>query len=250
MKLLPREHGAYVQLLAPLTLALALSNGGAVAILLTLAAILAFVANEPLLVLLGHRGKRLREQASSRAVGMLAILAPLVVVIGVVALVLATASTRLVAVLVGLPAALLVGLGVAKKQRSLFGEAVAVIALTGAAAPVAVAGGTSVPDALALWGAWALGFGCSTIVVHRVIERGKGRRGLADVALAFLFLCIACAAWIATRKLYAFHVALPLTSAAAIVSWISPRPAKLRAIGFAMLGASLIAIFATLVLRA
>ena len=84
--LLPREHGAYVQLLAPLTLSFLLTGGGNVAAALFAgAAIVAFVANEPLLVLLGHRGKRANQQSRPRAIRMLSVLVPMAVVMGTTA---------------------------------------------------------------------------------------------------------------------------------------------------------------------
>ena len=62
----PREHGAYAQLAAPLLTALVIVRPTVAAALLALAACIAFLANEPLLVVLGHRGKRMREQDGRR----------------------------------------------------------------------------------------------------------------------------------------------------------------------------------------
>jgi hypothetical protein len=173
-------------------------------------------------------------------------LAPLTVIAGSIGLVVATSSTRMLAAAVALPTAALIALGFAKRQRSYFGESIAVIALTGAAAPIAAAGHGALRDILATWAAWAIGFGCSTVAVHRVIERGKQPRQLPDVALALAFSCIACVTWIIARSIYAFQLAVPLAAAASIVSFIAPPPAKLRKIGFAMVGAVLVAILVQL----
>jgi hypothetical protein len=51
----PREHGAYAQLGAPLATAIAMQAPTIGALALASAACLAFLANEPLLVVLGHR---------------------------------------------------------------------------------------------------------------------------------------------------------------------------------------------------
>jgi hypothetical protein len=80
-----------------------------------------------------------------------------------------------------------------------------------------------------------------------VIERGKQRRQLSDVALALVCACIACAAWLAARRNFAFSLALPLAVAASVVSVIAPPPAKLRKIGFAMVGASILAMTVRLI---
>jgi hypothetical protein len=72
--LVPHEHGAYGQLAMPLLTALALGRPGAASLLLTYAIVVAFVAHESLLVVLGQRGKRALEADAPRARRVLAIL--------------------------------------------------------------------------------------------------------------------------------------------------------------------------------
>ena len=75
--LLPREHGAYAQIGVPLTVAIGLSReplGIAVAGALSLGFALIFLLHEPVLVLLGHRGKRVRKTDGGRAQRLLALL--------------------------------------------------------------------------------------------------------------------------------------------------------------------------------
>src|SRR5262249_31077882 len=93
----PREHGAYAQLGAPLATAPALHIPTVPAALLAAAACCAFLANEPLLVVLGHRGKRMHDEHGRRAAVRLAIVGGTAVAIGAVALVLAPRDARLVA---------------------------------------------------------------------------------------------------------------------------------------------------------
>src|SRR5262249_5726331 len=104
--LLPREHGAYAQLLVPLATALALRPPSWSSVLFALAACCAFLANEPLLVALGHRGKRACELDGAHAVRRLAITACGAVVAGVAALTWANHNTRMMAIAVGIPSAL------------------------------------------------------------------------------------------------------------------------------------------------
>src|SRR3954452_18893302 len=63
----PKEHGAYGQLLFPIVTALAAGRPGTVASLLSIAALCAFLAHEPLLVLLGQRGPRAARDQRMRA---------------------------------------------------------------------------------------------------------------------------------------------------------------------------------------
>ena len=240
--LLPREHGAYVQLLAPLVLAIAATRGSLAAWLLVLAACAAFVANEPLLVLLGHRGKRAHDQDQVRARWMLAVFATLAAAAGIAGLVLAPPAARVMAGIVAVPTLLLVLLGWLRKQRTLVGEAIAVIALTGASVPVETAAGMSWRTAVLLWVAWACGYGCTILAVHRVIERGKGSRSGFDVASGLAFLVVGAALAILAFRDFALVAGIPLSLGAGIVALLAPPPAKLRPIGFAMVGASLLSI--------
>src|SRR5687768_15345064 len=141
--LLPREHGAYVQLLAPLVAALATFGAKTSSLLLALAACLAFAANEPLLVALGHRGRRMHKRDGARARRLLAIIVPAAAIAGGTGLVLSPHAGRLAVLIVAIPAAVLVVFAWRRAERSLAGEIVAAIALTGAALPIAIASGAS-----------------------------------------------------------------------------------------------------------
>src|SRR5688572_9798586 len=65
--MLPREHGAYGQLLFPLTTALAIGRPGRAAFAWAAASALAFLAHEPLVVLAGLRGSRASRDDRQRA---------------------------------------------------------------------------------------------------------------------------------------------------------------------------------------
>src|SRR6266540_2736363 len=95
--LLPREHGAWGQLAMPLATGLALGRPGAAALLLVAGIVLAFLAHEPLLVVLGQRGRRVKEALGARAARRLAALGAAAVVCGVTALLLASPAARLAA---------------------------------------------------------------------------------------------------------------------------------------------------------
>lgn len=232
--LLPREHGAYAQLGAPLVAALIAFGISRAGLLLVLGACLAFVANEPLLVVLGHRGKRAKAEDGARARRWLAILAPAAAVAGAVGLVLAPAALPLAAA-VGVAAGVLVAFAWRRAERTLAGELVAAIALTGAAAPVAAAAGASIEAAARAWAAWAIGYALTVVAVHRVIARHKQPATVVDA------IAIACAVAVGAAAAYAgLHVALPLAATAIGVMIVAPSARHLRAIGFVLVGASVI----------
>ncbi|HTM10325.1 MAG TPA: YwiC-like family protein, partial [Verrucomicrobiae bacterium] len=60
--LLPREHGAYAELGFTLSTGLALGDLTSAKILLAASLVLFFIVHEPLLILLGERGRRRLDQ--------------------------------------------------------------------------------------------------------------------------------------------------------------------------------------------
>lgn len=222
----PREHGAYVQLLVPLLTALGSRIPTLAAGLLAIAACAAFLANEPLLVVLGHRGARMKARDGDRARTRLLLLAGLAVATGGSGLVLAGHETVLIAAIVAIPCLLIVTLAWRHAEHTLAGETIAAVAVSGLAAPVAVASGVSPTTALWIWGAWSLGFAATVIAVHRVIARHRRPVGLADLVSA-ITLAAAVIALLQTRM----YLALPLVVIAlGVVVW-PPRATRLRALG-------------------
>ncbi len=103
-KMVPREHGAYAELLFPIV---SVFLGGAPTTstwLLAIGAIAVFLANEPLLVLFGQRGTRMKREESGRAKRALLIFCMVALVAGIAGLLLAT---RPVQYAVGVPLLLL-----------------------------------------------------------------------------------------------------------------------------------------------
>lgn len=237
----PREHGAYVQLLVPLVTALLATGATWAGGMLALGAGLAFLASEPLRVVLGGRGPRLRELAGARARSRLALLATLAVIAGGSGLALAPRPTLWLAAAL----APLIGFVMLASRRgtihTVVGECVAAIALAGAGAPVAVAGGIGLRDALVMWAAWSLAYAATVVVVQHVIAHHRRASSRADARsrIAVVLLCGTLAAWIAAFPLASF--ALPLVIAAVLVLIWVPRATRLRAIGIAFLASSVVA---------
>lgn len=233
----PREHGAYAQLLAPLSTALVVSRPTPAAVLLAIAACAAFLANEPLLVVLGHRGKRLAEQDGARAARRLGGLAVAASVAGGIGLWLAPAAIGIAAI-VAVPAAITIGLAWRREERTVVGEIAAAVALSGASAPVLVASGATNRAAFVLWAAWAVGFACTVIAVHRVIARNRTTASWRDaVALAVLgAVAVTTIFFVAHESSIGAAAPLALISTGLVVS--PPRARHLRTIGGALVVAS------------
>lgn len=233
----PREHGAYVQLLAPLLAALASAPSRA-GLALAAGAMLAFVATESLLVATGGRGRRLRAEAGACARRRLALLGGAAGVCGVTGLVLAPPAAALVALVVAAPAALTVGLATRRAVHNLGGELAAAAALAGLCAPVLVAGGTPPALAIAVWLAWAAGFATTIVAVQDVLRRRPRQR--LHPAPSRAVPVAACAVIGVVIAAVAIHVDLRLlvgsALAAASIAVVLARPAttRLRAIGITL----------------
>ena len=234
----PREHGAYAQLGAPLVAALASRTPTVAACLLTLAAIGAFFANEPLLVVLGHRGKRLRETDGARARVRLLLLGAVALLAGVSGFVLGGSRVIVIGGCAAIPAVALLVLAYRRDQHSLPGEVVAAIALPGLAAPVAVASGLPIAIAISIWAAWAVGFVASVIAVHRVIARHRKAATKVDRIVGAALLTASVVGALAMREISTFALALPLLVLSTLIALYPPSATRLRAIGVALVAMS------------
>ena len=170
-RLLPREHGAYAQLLFPLLSGLVLGSPGAASFLFTVAAMLLFLANEPLVLLLGVRGQRLQQELAVPARWQLALRATLGGAAGLAALWLAPPAARWLALVPAAFAAILVPVVLAKSLKTLPGEVVAAAAFSSMHLPVAAAGGVA---GTLLWGPslmWFTSTVVATLCVHAIKSR-------------------------------------------------------------------------------
>ncbi len=181
----PREHGAYIQLLVPLITSLLATGLRWAAVAIAVGAGFAFLASEPLRVMLGGRGPRMREATAARARTRFATFAALALMAGGTGLALAPATVSWLA----LPLAPLVAFVIVASRRgnvqTVLGECVAAVALAGAGAPVAVAGGMNLRDALVVWSAWSLAYATTVIVVHHVIAHHRRASSLANARSGF-----------------------------------------------------------------
>lgn len=240
--LLPREHGAYAQLAAPILAALVVRRPGLPSAMLAVAAVAAFLANEPLLVVLGHRGARLRRTEGPRATRRLVALAGAALACAAVGLSLAGVATIQIAAVTGVPIVGLLVLAWRRGQHSIAGELVAALALPAAAAPIAVASGLDGRSAVTLWVAWSLGYAASVIAVHRVIARHRGAATRLDLGLALILGTLGLGLVALGQEAPHLVVALPLVTLATAIVLRPPRARRLRAVGVALVVASLASI--------
>ena len=223
MSLWPREHGAYAQLGLPLATALMCGKPGLASIVIALAAIAAFFAHEPTLVLLGRRGARAkRETPAARA------LVPLLVLVGIGAA-LAVRLPWFAWVPVAGLGAITVLLVALRREKTTFGEIAIATALVSASLPVAIASGWTTRNAFAAAFAWAVGLAAATIAVRGVIavkkRAAKPSRNAVLVVLGPIAAgALALAGFV---PVWAFVAMLPIV---AIATTIAVRPPSTRAL--------------------
>jgi YwiC-like protein len=238
----PREHGAYAQLAAPLVAALASRAPTLAAWLLAIGAISVFLANEPLLVVLGHRGERMRAADGSRARTRLLWLGSAAAISGVSGIVLGGSRVVEIAACTAVPALVLLGLAYRRVQHSITGEIVAAVALPGLAAPIAVASGLPISHAVSVWAAWSLGYVAGVIAVHRVIARHRGSAAVVDRILAGALAAITLAVALVANATSSLAPALPLLMLSTAIALDPPKATRLRAIGVGLVAMSCISV--------
>ncbi len=248
--LVPHEHGAYGQLLIPLTTALAIGSGTPVAVGLALTCVLTFVAYEPLLVILGHRGVRAQRADGRRAKRQLVWMTLAVVAVGGISTVGAPEVAQRALVV---PLALAIAhmaLIARHLERSVTGEVAAAITLSSCALPVALAGGAPIRSALTCWLVFATGLALATLAVRAVIAGVRGSpspqlsRGAAMAGLAVLGGSVALAARLTVPPAAAIAL-IPVSAISIGLAMLTPHPRHLRTIGWSLVSTT---VFSALVL--
>ena len=247
--MLPREHGAYGQLLFPLVTAVAMGRPTVPAAALIATATAVFLTHEPLLVLSGARGPRAQREDRDRAWRWLWGMLGFAVVAGVLAwwtMPIASRWTFAVPIAGGLVAA---SWSLRGRERTTAGELAAGIALSLAAFPVGVAAGLSLPVAAGCVAAFVTGTVTATVSVRALIGRFRGvATGPAAPGLAALaglaIILVSLNALLASEGLIhrgGFWGALPVTLVAVALAFIAPAPKFLRRVGWSLVAATAVA---------
>jgi hypothetical protein len=240
--MLPHEHGAWGQLAMPLLTALAIGRPGVAPTALAAAVVLAFIAHEPLLVLLGQRGRRVAEEEAPRARRWLAVTGGLAVLSGALGIVLAPAAAR---VALALPAGLAVVVALLvwrRLEKTTLGEIVVAAALSSAGWAVALAARAPSEDALAAALAWILAFAAATLGVRVILLRARSKGahdpGKLHAVLAAALAGVAVLLSAAGLPAALAWATLPTALLSIIVCLARFSPKRLRPLGWAIVGSS------------
>jgi hypothetical protein len=254
-RMIPHEHGAYAELLFPI---ITVFLGGVPTTstwLLGIAAIACFLANEPLLVLVGQRGRRAQREAGDRAKRALLVSVLVASAAGIAGLVLAPRPAQFSIVLPLLMGATLVMLAIQGLERSLFGEALAATALPSIAVPLGLSAGLDLSAALAVAAIWAVAALLGTSVVRLTVARTKAKSDhdfrvvslerVALIAVCLAVIGIGVAAPFGSRVgLWVLAAAVPVAVVVLIMAALRPTAHRLRLMGWSLVAANLLSLIA------
>ncbi len=235
----PKEHGAYGQLLFPTLTALAIGRPGAGAVALALAVVCAFLAHEPLLILLGQRGPRAAREDGARArrwFGGFAA-AAFVLAIGAVATLPVAARVAL-----GAPAAigiLVLAVVFSRREHTMGGEIVTATALAALASPLALGAGATAVAARTVALVFVASFVSATACVHGVIMRTRRPPATAPRAMGAAVACLSIAvlgilAHVGIVSASAVWGAVPMCAGGVALVAAPPSARQLRTVGWTL----------------
>jgi hypothetical protein len=252
--LLPKEHGAYAQLGFPLATGLWYGAGQPGALAFAAAAVTLFLAHEPLSVLVGLRGVRLRDALVLPARRRLWLLVGLGALSLVLAALVAPGRAWVGALVPLAPGLALVPLFLARRVKTLAGEVVAVLAFSGSLVPVALSGPATWAEAGLGAAVWAAVFVPAVVAVHAVKASHKGKprsRWLVPATPALAALAVVAAALVADGALEPGRRALAVLPSALVVAGVGlvlPHPRHLKRIGWVLVGANVLTLVLLLAL--
>ena len=244
--LVPHEHGAYGQVTFPLLAAFLVSGISAAGALVAAAVFSGFLAHEPAMILLGRRGSRAYRE---RGVAARWWLSCCLAAGGAAAALVLRAPAHAWSFAVPLvPAAALTVATALGREKSWYGETAAALAFAGTAVPIGMFGGRSVVQSTAVAIPFALLFVSATLSVHVVILQGRGRdpqamrstRAAALLMAPAAAIALGIAAWASVMPLGALVAAMPGLLTAAAVAARPPAPARLRDLGWLLIGVSVL----------
>ncbi len=259
-KMVPREHGAYAELLFPIVSVLL---GGAATTstwLLAIGAVGAFLANEPLLVLFGQRGTRMKREESDRAKRALLLFSLVALGAGIAGLVLAPTQVQYTIVVPLLLGVTLVMLAIQGLERSMFGEGLAAATLSSIAIPLGLSAGLGSTVTLSVALLWLttslLGTAAVRLTVARtkakteeVLRRVAFKRGIL-ILVSSLVIIVGVVGLSGSRDgLSILAAAMPVALVVLAVAALQPTARRLRLMGWSLVAAnlcSLIAVVTTL----
>ena len=254
-RMIPREHGAYAELLFPIVTVFLGGSPTASTWLLAIGAIGAFLANEPLLVLVGQRGTRMKREEGDRAKRTLLAFATVALGAGLTGFVYAPQAAQISLVLPLLLGAMLVLLAIEGLERSMFGEGLAAAALSSVAVPLGLSAGLDVTASLSVALIWAVTALLGTSVVRLTVARTKAKtpEALRAVSLKRSALVLVCVVVIAVGVaapfgslvgLWVLAAAVPVALTVLLMALLKPTARRLRLMGWSLVAANLLCLIA------
>lgn len=243
----PKEHGAYAEVIFPLLTGLALGRPTFVAALLVAASLGAFLLHEPLLVMVGARGQRVRDAHGGAAGRQFRIIGAVTVLTGVVGMVLANDATRWALVPPAVLAHFVVPVVLLGREKTAIGETLVAATLSAMAVPVAIASDVAWPTATIAAVLWFAVFLLGTLMVRLTLERARKERGPMRIATPLVSGVLLCGAVVGVIELGLAPLAVVPVAVASLWTWLRPVPAKkIRVVGWSLVGGSVFA-FVTIV---
>lgn len=241
VSLLPREHGAYAQLALPMLTALASTWPSLAAIAMSAAAVAVFLSHEPLAILFGMRGTRALREGRERCVRRLIVLAIVAIAGGICGLVMGPPIARTsVALPIGLASSLALVMA-RKKERTLFGELLAVAMLSTVSLPIALSSGVTLKGALLATCVWISVFGEATLLARALVRKTDAlpRWALATFGIAPVVAALACVAngFVPLGVVFALVPTCLLSVGLAVAP---PPPKRIRLVGWSLAASSLV----------
>jgi len=246
MVMLPREHGAYSQMALPLLTALVIVHPAQPAVVIAIAVVCGFLAHEPLVVLLGGRGPRVRRADGSRAAIWFAMSATAMVAAGAAGVRLMPAAARW-SILVPLIPAVWVGTSLlAKREKRASAQIAVALAFAFAAVPMCLAAGFSVATAIAVGAVFGSVYVTGVLCVRTIVlAKRAGGRPKASRATRRLLVAVAACSMVAF-VIAANRAALPWTTLLAVAPGVGialalamrPSPPPLKTVGWSLASTS------------
>ena len=240
-RLRPKEHGAYAILAIPLVAALFIAGLTPATVLIATAAIAAFLAHEPLLIVAGNRGNRAREStpAAARA---LTVQVVVVVVCGASAFWLGGLTVRLGLIACIVFASVELFVSINGYNRTLAAQLLGIAGLTLPSAVAVIAGGAELIVATQFWLIWFAGRIATTVSVRSAITHHKSSASILatriyDILLAIAF-AVCCVGLFRGDEIWI--VTVPLLLAAGMLRVVSPHPRHLKQVGWSLLVVNII----------
>lgn len=254
--LIPHEHGAYGQLGFPLLAVLLAGRPTLAAALLVVAFIGAFIAHEPVLVLMGQRGPRARRELAADARRTLVLYGGMTLMAGAAGLSMMHPGSRWTVAIPALFAAAAVPMIVQRTQKTAIGELHVALTLASCAVPAGIAARLAASASGAIWLVFFLGFACATLAVRGTIARQRREPSTALrvsamlIALGSPLLAVALARALGLVEPL-WTMTIPLSVLGMVLAARPPAATELRRVGWWLIGASAAeAAIAALVFRA